>query len=280
MRIVEFRILLPFNCEKYNIGNRYMNYLYYKDEKGGGEGIELVKNEESYDENNQFKRYTYKIYHIKSRIPRWIRWAIPDKYLHFHEESNSDFYHSKTRDFVPGMEEYFMLQVESKYFPYKLNEEINDNVMELTEEELQMRSIVYLDVLNGKPDPEKEEYDCHNLVCPEIGINEKLDSDYTNFDGKDIPPWAKTFKGELMMGVKVVKFMFKWRGLQTAVEKTVMESFYPGLFTNVNRKVLASSPIWAKMTLKDIKDLEDKIQKEQYDDGGFICDDESNKPIK
>ena len=45
MKIYEYRVIVPVNIDKYQIGNRYMNLQYVKDEAGAGEGIELVKNE-------------------------------------------------------------------------------------------------------------------------------------------------------------------------------------------------------------------------------------------
>ena len=149
MRILEFRIIVPTNIEKYSIGNRYMNYLYVIDEKNGNEGIEIVKNE-PYEKGDEKGRFTHKIYHIKSKIPGFIRWAIPDKYMHFHEESYNSYPHFLTTYKMPGMGDDFMLSIESQHIKYTTGMEIPDNIIGLDENDLKMRKIVYIDLINGQ----------------------------------------------------------------------------------------------------------------------------------
>lgn len=118
MKIYEYRVIVPVNIKKYQIGNRYMNLQYVNDEAGGGEGIELVKNEK-YSKENESGQYTYKIFHVKSKIPSFIRLALPEKYLHFNEESWNAFPHYYTVDFIPAMGYIFIINVESQHIPYK-----------------------------------------------------------------------------------------------------------------------------------------------------------------
>ncbi|KAH0794457.1 Phosphatidylinositol transfer protein [Histomonas meleagridis] len=274
MKIIEFRVIVPTNVEKYEIGNRYMNYLYIIDEKGGGEGIEILNNE-PFENEHEKGRYTYKIYHIKSKIPAAFRWAVPDKYLHFHEKSWNAFPHYFTQYSVPGMGKDFVLSIESQHINYTNGMEIPDNIIGLSKEELKERKIVYLDVINGPVEPDKPEFDMHGFVCPEANINTPINSN-DKYDEKQIPPWVTRYDGPMTMCIKVVKFHFKWWGLQTAVEKFVMNSTYPGLFTNSHRKLMASMKDWYNMTMDQIIALEEKVTKEQYDDGGFQRDDEES----
>ena len=50
-----------------------------KNETGGGEGIEVLKNE-PYDDKSQpgeKGQYTHKIYHLASKVPKFIRMIAP-----------------------------------------------------------------------------------------------------------------------------------------------------------------------------------------------------------
>ncbi|KAH0793099.1 Phosphatidylinositol transfer protein [Histomonas meleagridis] len=272
MKIIEFRIIVPLSVEKYGIGFRYMGYLYAKDEKKNGEGIELVKTE-PFENENEKGNFTYKIYHCKSKIPRVICWAVPEKFLHFHEKSFNAFPHIKTTNFIPDADDKFFLQVESQHIPYTKGMEIPDNVLNLNEEELAMRTVVYLDILDGKPDPDKPEYDLHNFFCPEVNINTPLkNTENSEFDQNGLPSWVDSFEGEMMICVKVLKFEFHWFGLQSMIENIVGNSFYPGTFTNTNRKVVASAKDWHNLTTEQMNEIENKLMEDQYKDGGFITD--------
>lgn len=261
MRIIEFRIIIPTNIDKYAIGNRYMNYLYVLSEKNGNEGIEIVKNE-PFENGEERGQYTHKIYHIKSKIPGFIRWAVPDKYMHFHEKSYNSYPHFRTSYEMPGMGEDFQLSIESQHIRYENGMEIPDNYIGLTEEELKQRKIVYIDIINGQPAADPPEVDMHGFTCPEAGINDPIDSK-EKYNEAQIPPWTKTYGGEMMMSIKVVKFNFKWRGLQTAIEKYVGNTAYPGIFANSHRKLMASCKDWYKLTMDDILRIEDEVARNQ-----------------
>ncbi|XP_035230208.1 phosphatidylinositol transfer protein beta isoform-like [Stegodyphus dumicola] len=69
MIIKEFRVILPITVEEYQVGQLYSVAEASKNETGGGEGIEVLKNEPF--ENvpllgGRFNKgqYTYKIYHL------------------------------------------------------------------------------------------------------------------------------------------------------------------------------------------------------------------------
>ena len=261
MRILEFRIIVPTNIEKYAIGNRYMNYLYVIDEKNGNEGIEIVKNE-PYEKGDEKGRFTHKIYHIKSKIPGFIRLAIPDKYMHFHDESFNSYPLFLTTYKMPGMGDDFMLSIESQHIKYTTGMEIPDNIIGLDENDLKMRKIVYIDLINGQPAADPPEVDMHGYTCPEAGITEPIDSK-EKYDPSRIPPWTNDYKGEMIMCIKVVKFNFKWRGLQTSIEKYVGNTAYPGIFANSHRKLMASCKDWYKLTMDDILRIEEEVAQNQ-----------------
>ena len=61
-----------------------------KEETGNGEGIEILANE-PYTKDGETGQFTHKVMHFKSRVPSFIRWAIPDKYLYLTELSYNSY---------------------------------------------------------------------------------------------------------------------------------------------------------------------------------------------
>lgn len=72
-----------------------------KNETGGGEGIEVLKNEPFTDYpllNGQYSsgQYTYKIYHLASKVPAFIRLLAPKGSLEIHEEAWNAYPYCRT----------------------------------------------------------------------------------------------------------------------------------------------------------------------------------------
>lgn len=72
-----------------------------KNETGGGEGIEVLKNEPFNDHallNGKYSsgQYTYKIYHLASKVPAFIRLLAPKGSLEIHEEAWNAYPYCRT----------------------------------------------------------------------------------------------------------------------------------------------------------------------------------------
>ncbi|KAJ9600558.1 hypothetical protein L9F63_026300, partial [Diploptera punctata] len=71
MLIKEYRVTLPLTVEEYQVAQLYSVAEASKNETGGGEGIEVLKNE-PFDNfpllGGKYSKgqYTYKIYHLAS----------------------------------------------------------------------------------------------------------------------------------------------------------------------------------------------------------------------
>ena len=297
MKILEFRILVPISYEQFQIAKGYTTLQMIKNMSGDGEGIEIVKNEEPFENEKEKGVITQKIYHVKSKIPSFVRWAVPDKYLHFYETSYNCFPHTTTIDSVPALGDDFILKVESYHLPIDTKKDSNetnqfsipDNALNLNDDELKSRKIVYIDILNGpgskssnsvpsytdenentsSENMKEGDLNIRNFVCPEIGLTKPLgEVDQTKtYNPDDIPAWAKKYNGPMMLIVKVVHFHLKWFGIQTAVENLVANTFYPKLFTDTHRKFLLSANEWKSLTRDDITKLEIQIKEEQHKNG-------------
>lgn len=72
-----------------------------KNNTGGGEGIEVLKNEPFTDHpllggRYSSGQYTYKIYHLASKVPGFIRMMLPKSSLEVHEEAWNAYPYCKT----------------------------------------------------------------------------------------------------------------------------------------------------------------------------------------
>ncbi|ROT77005.1 putative phosphatidylinositol transfer protein alpha isoform isoform X3 [Penaeus vannamei] len=101
MLVKEFRVMLPLTVEEYHLAQLYGVAEVSKRETGGGEGVEVVKNEPFRGHallGGKFTegQYTYKIYHLKKKVPAFVRLLAPEGALEVHEESWNAYPYSKT----------------------------------------------------------------------------------------------------------------------------------------------------------------------------------------
>jgi hypothetical protein len=164
---------------------------------------------------------------------------------------------------MPGMGKDFYMLVESQHYAYDKRQGCPDNALNLTTEELKLRKVVWLDVVYGKPKPENKAWKLEGFVCPEAGINEPLQAPKKIRDESKPPCWVQHYNGELMICVKVVKFHFKWRGLQNAVEKYALNTTYHNVFLDANRALMSWVKKWYPMSIEDIRKMEDDLMREQ-----------------
>ena len=107
MLIKEFRITLPMTVDEYQVAQLYSVAEASKNETGGGEGVEVQKNEPYEDVpllGGKFNngQYTYKIYHLASKVPSFVRMIAPKGSLEIHEEAWNAYPYCKTVLSNPG----------------------------------------------------------------------------------------------------------------------------------------------------------------------------------
>jgi len=254
MIIKEFRVTLPMTVEEYQVAQLYSVAEASKNETGGGEGVEVVKNE-PYDNvpllNGKFTsgQYTYKIYHLASKVPGWVRAIAPKGSLEIHEEAWNAYPYCKTVLSNPGyMKDNFYIKVETYHVA---DAGKSPNVHELTQSQLNKREVIAIDIAND----------------PVSSADYKPDEDPKTYKS------VKTGRGPLNTGnwkesvnpvmtcYKLVTVEFKWWGLQTKVEQFIMTT-ERRLFNNFHRQVFCWTDKWHGMTMEDIRALEDQTKKE------------------
>merc|ERR1711962_1655930 len=151
MIIKEFRVILPLTVEEYQVAQLYSVAEASKNETGGGEGIEVQKNE-PFDNypllGGKYNKgqYTYKIYHLKSKVPGFIRLLAPEGSMEIHEEAWNAYPYCRTVISNPGyMKDSFCIAVETLHAEGYGELE---NAHELTGDKLKQREVVTIDIGN------------------------------------------------------------------------------------------------------------------------------------
>ncbi|CAJ0945177.1 unnamed protein product [Ranitomeya imitator] len=83
-------------CQQYQVGQLYSVAEASKNETGGGEGIEVLKNE-PYEKDGEKGQYTHKIYHLKSKVPGFVKMFAPEGSLVFHEKAWNAYPYCRTK---------------------------------------------------------------------------------------------------------------------------------------------------------------------------------------
>ncbi|CAL8128857.1 unnamed protein product [Orchesella dallaii] len=253
MLVKEFRVVMPVTVDEYQIGQLYSVAEASMNETGGAEGIEVVKNEPF--DNLPFLggrysqgQYTYKKYHLASKVPMFIRMLAPKGSMELHEEAWNAYPYCRTVITNPTyMKENFTIVIESLHLPGKGDQ---DNVHELTPEKLKMREVIMIDIANDSV----------------ANSDYKLSEDPSKFRSNTAGRGPLTGKWQevvdpVMTCYKLVTVDFKWIGIQSRVENFIQRA-ERRLFTNFHRQVYCWIDKWHGMTIDDIRELEDTVSEE------------------
>lgn len=93
--------IFQFFFVQYQVGQLFSVAEASKNNTGGGEGIEVLKNEPFTNYpllggKYSSGQYTYKIYHLASKVPGFIRMMLPKNSLEVHEEAWNAYPYCKT----------------------------------------------------------------------------------------------------------------------------------------------------------------------------------------
>ncbi|XP_031160996.1 phosphatidylinositol transfer protein beta isoform-like isoform X3 [Sander lucioperca] len=114
--IKEYRVVLPCSVEEYQVGQLFSVAEASKNETGGGEGIEVLKNE-PYEKDGEKGQYTHKIYHIKSKVPAFVKMMAPTGSLVFHEKAWNAYPYCRTIVTNEYMKDNFFIKIETWHKP-------------------------------------------------------------------------------------------------------------------------------------------------------------------
>jgi len=252
MIIKEYRVTLPMTVDEYQVAQLYSVAEASKNETGGGEGVEVIKNE-PYENvpllNGKFTKgqYTYKIYRLQSKMPSWIKMIAPTGSMEIHEEAWNAYPYCKTVFTNPGyMKENFYIVIETYHIGDRGHQE---NVHELDAAKLKERAVVPIDIAGDSVAPAdyKEEEDPTKFRSEKTGRG----------------PLGGTWRlscEPVMTCYKLVTVHFKWWGIQGKVENFI-HSTEKRIFTNFHRQVFCWLDRWHGLTMADIRAIEDETKR-------------------
>ncbi|XGW16419.1 hypothetical protein V3C99_001689 [Haemonchus contortus] len=246
MLIKEYRILLPMTVEEYRIAQLYMIQKKSRlDSHGKDSGVEILSNKPYKDGPGGSGQYTFKIYHIGSKIPLWIRSVLPTSALEAHEEAWNAYPYTKTRYSTPMMDR-FSLEVETMYFNDPGNQ---NNVFNLNAEDLKNRIV---DVMDFVKDPISSGDYCAE-EDPKLYRSQKTGRGPLNEDWvKDCVRAGKP----IMCAYKMCRVEFRYWGLQTRAERWIHDLALRNTMLRAHRQAWAWQDEWVGLTMADIRRLE------------------------
>ncbi|XP_045597824.1 phosphatidylinositol transfer protein alpha isoform [Procambarus clarkii] len=255
MLIKEFRVPLPLSLEEYHLGQLWAVAEASKRETGGGEGIEMLINEPFTDHpllGGKFTsgQYTYKIFHLKKKVPAFIRLLAPEGALEVHEKSWNAYPYSKTLYCNPYMKDDFLISVETIHAADRGNTE---NIHRLARKKWQKVEVVMVDIAN---DPvSSADYNPDEDPTKYVSIK-------TGRGPLRTPHWWLQSE-PVMTCYKLVSCEFKWFGLQARVERYIQD-FERRIITNFHRQTFCWLDKWYGLTIDDIRCIED-LTKDELD---------------
>ncbi|GAU95022.1 hypothetical protein RvY_06711 [Ramazzottius varieornatus] len=253
MIIKEYRVVLPMTVEEYQVAQLYAVAQASKNETGGGEGVEILKNE-PYDNHQLLEgqptsgQYTHKVYHIASKIPGWARAIAPKGSLEFHEKAWNAYPYCRTEFSNPDyMKDNFAITLETLHVADRGD---SPNVHRLPPEKLKKREVIYIDIANDPVDRKdyKAEWDPTQFQSQKAGRGPLKGN------------WKATCS-PVMTCYKLVTVEFKWFGLQNKVESWAHKAERK-LFLNFHRQVFCWMDQWYGLTMADIRRIEDETKRE------------------
>jgi hypothetical protein len=206
-------------------------------------------------------------------MPALLRLVVPDKYLTFHSKHWEAWPHERSEMTNPGMGDGFMMKMDVQHIPYRPSEPFPDNLLNLNAEQLAMRKIVWIDLVDSKPQPDKKEDSLRGFVCPEGGILTPLTGAKKGkaADESKPPVWTESYQGDMVCTVRVVQSRFKWKGLQTMMEKN-MTTMNRTMILDMQRKIVRWAAEWYNLTNADVQGIEERF-KARFATEGVVGDD-------
>mmetsp|Transcript_6335 Transcript_6335/g.11436 ORF Transcript_6335/g.11436 Transcript_6335/m.11436 type:complete len:280 (+) Transcript_6335:505-1344(+) len=248
MKVVEYRLVLPLTTEEYHLAQLYMVSKASREETGGGEGVEIVKNQPYIDNPHKLPpgQYTEKIFHLRSKVPSFIAAIIPASAMSLVEYSWNAFPKCLTVYEHTYSGEKFHLSVETMHLDDNGH---NPNANNLSPEELKVRHVEML-----------------NIADKANGVAMVKGEDPTVFHSKKTGrgPLDKNFaynSQPIMCAYKVVRLNFKVFGLQKKVEDWGHRYGIRNPFIHYHRKLFCWIDEWYGLTLEDIRAMEVDTQR-------------------
>ncbi|KCV70175.1 hypothetical protein H696_03634 [Fonticula alba] len=239
--IREFRVPLPITVEEYQVAQLFSVIEVSREATDGDSGVEILKNE-PFDDGVNKGQYTHKIYHLGSKVPKFIAMIAPASALMLEEEAWNCYPYCRTVLTSPFLGERFKLVITTQHLP---DQGTTENALSLEDSMLKERKVVPIDI----------------TVDPEENYDEKSDpKKFVSKSGRG--PWSGSdwiAKSATMTCYKLVEIKFAVFGLQTRAENFIA-SAQENLFRDFHRKLVCQMDNWQGLTMEDIRELEAQVK--------------------
>ncbi|XP_026084422.1 cytoplasmic phosphatidylinositol transfer protein 1-like isoform X3 [Carassius auratus] len=243
MLMKEYRICMPLTVDEYKIGQLYMISKHSSEQSGGGEGVEVVRNEPCTDPKHGAGQMTEKRIYLNSKLPTWIRKFVP--MVFYITETAWNFYPYTITEYTCSFLPRFHVRIETSF---KNDNGCSENVFgdDLTPKD----SVCFLDILSD-PIPDKhykKAEDLSNWVSQKTGR------------GPLVEGWRDTTK-PIMCSYKRVSCSFEVYGFQGRTEDFIHRNIRDILLVG-HRQAVAWIDEWHGMTIEQVREYEKKQQEE------------------
>lgn len=270
----EYRVVLPMSVDEYQVAHLFTVAEQSKNETGGGEGVEILKNEPYVNkETGETGQYTYKKISKDSRVPAWIRMIAPEGSLDVFEESWNCYPDYKTTITNGYMKDAFHITITSKHEPYDGKFGNPHNIKDSAKVQR-----VLVDIANDPRGDEKSDPNPATFESKKTGRG-KLGSDWIT-DG------LQTLETSPMMcSYKLVEVEFKCMLLQSKIEGLI-QSKSQQIVTYFTRQLFCWMDKWYGLSIEDIRKLEAETKAQldaMYTEGalrGMSLEDEKSEKTK
>jgi len=245
----EYRVVLPMSVDEYQIAHLWSVAEQSKKETGGGEGVEVLKNEPFINkETGKTGQYTYKKISKDSRVPAWIRMLAPEGSLDVFEESWNCYPDYKTTITNGYMKDSFHITITSKHEPFDGKFKNPHNIKDSKVDR------VLVDIANDPRGDDKSEPNPATFLSTKTGRG-RLGENWID-EGLKSPESCP-----MMCSYKLVEVEFKCMFLQGKIENLIQSKSHQ-IITYFTRQLFCWIDKWYGLTIEDIRELEAKTKAE------------------
>lgn len=236
---------MPLTVKEYRIGQLFMIAKHSHEQSQKGEGVEVVTNEPCDHPEYGKGQFTEKRIHLSNKLPTWIRSMIPQ--IFYITEKAWNYYPHTITEYTCSFIPRFSVHITTKY---EDNNGTNENCLNLSEEDLAVREVDFIDIVNDPLDEHKykEEEDLTKYKSIKTGRG----------------PFSKDWRDgskPVMCSYKVVKCFFEVWGLQTKVEGYAQKACRD-VNLHGHRQAISWMDDWIEMSMDDIREYEGKMQQQ------------------
>ncbi|XP_055769331.1 cytoplasmic phosphatidylinositol transfer protein 1-like [Salvelinus fontinalis] len=271
MLMKEYRICMPLTVEEYKIGQLYMISKHSNEQSGGGEGVEVVRNQPDTHPQHGLGQLTEKRIYLNSKLPSWVSVFVPRVF--YVTEKAWNFYpytitglttlfnppHTQPFHLLPTCSSYrvniesdcvsflpkFSVRIETRF---ENNNGDNNNVF--GDRPTPAESVSHLDILID-PIPDKHYKETEDLSR---WVSEKMGR------GPLVEGWRKD-STPIMCSYKRVQCSFEVYGFQGKTEDFIHKNIQDILLVG-HRQAVAWTDEWHGMSLEDVREYERQIQEQ------------------